>query len=132
MALTSKISDFRGCVALVYSGDPDFLNYYGSIFVSLGFTPVTATTPDAAAGMLRLTTVALVMVDQGETLQECREVIHRANETRYHASVVVACRMLSCNSRRDVTALKAMDLLQHPAKREDMVRALEKIPSPLK
>lgn len=116
--------DVEGCVALIFSGDRNFLKYYRELFKKLGFAPVTATTPEAALAILRFTIVAFVVVDQGGATFESRHVLERARQTQQHAPVLVITRKLDPHFRHEVLALGAADYLDHPALPDDIVHAL--------
>jgi ActR/RegA family two-component response regulator len=120
----SQAADYKGCAALICSGDRAFLDYYRAMFISLHFTPVTATTPEAAVAILRLMIVAFVLVDSEEGLEGCRQVIHRARRDQHHADVVVLGRKLDLDFRHQVIAMGAASCLDHPALPDDMVHTL--------
>lgn len=119
-----KISDHKDSIVLLYSSDTDFLDYYRRMFVSLGLTPLAATTPEAAMGMLRLTVVAFVVVDQDEGSKGCRQVIRHAQEAEYKSTVVVVSRNHLRNSHPEATGLEPAEHLDHPAPADDMLHAL--------
>ena len=120
----TQVADYRGCVVLIFSSDRMFLDYYRTMFLSLGFSPVTATTPQAARGILRLAIIVYMVVDLDEGLQTSREIIRYARETQSHASVVVINRRSDENLQPDRADLGATDYLEHPALLEEMVQAL--------
>ena len=123
-SVKSKISDHKGRVVLLYSGDQEFLKYYRSMFLSLGLTPVTARTPEAALGFLRLMVVAFVVVDQNQGIPRCGQVIRHARAMPYHASVIVISRKQDRDFRDTTTDLGATKYLNHPALQDDMLHAL--------
>lgn len=120
----TQVADYRGCVVLIYSGDRLFLDYYRTMFLSLGFSPVTATTPQAAKGILRLAIIVYMVVDLDEGLQNSREIIRYARQTQGHAPVVVMSRKSDENLKHDTIGLGATDYLSHPALLDEMVHAL--------
>ncbi len=119
-----EIVDCNGCAVLVYSSDRVFLDYYRTMVLSLGFTPVTATTPEAAVAILRLMIVASVVVDAEGIGEGFRRVVRRAREAQQHAPVVAVSRKLDADFRHQVKAMGAADCLKHPALRDDMVHVL--------
>lgn len=120
----TQVADYRGCVVLIFSSDRMFLDYYRTMFLSLGFSPVTATTLQAARGILRLAIIVYMVVDLDEGLQTSREIIRYARETQSHASVVVINRRSDENLQPDRADLGATDYLEHPALLDEMVQAL--------
>lgn len=116
--------EVEGCVALIFSGDREFLDHYQELFMKLGFAPVTASTPEAALAILRLTIVTFVVVDQGGRIFESRGVLERARETQRHAPALVITRKPDPNFRHEALALGAVDYLDHPAHPDDIVHAL--------
>lgn len=120
----TQVADYRGCVVLIFSSDRLFLDYYRTMFLSLGFSPVTATTLQAAKGVLRLAIIVYMVVDLGEGIQTSREIIHYARETQCHAPVVVMGRKPHQDSHPVATDLGATDYLEHPALLDEMVQAL--------
>lgn len=120
----SKISGHKDSLVLIYSSDDDFLNYYRSMFVSLGLTPITETTAEAALGMLRLTVVEFVVLDQDEERQGYEQVIRHAREAEYHPTVVGVSRKHHQNSHPEASGLEAAEHLGHPAPQEDLLDAL--------
>ncbi len=124
-SLTTKDLEGRvGCVALIFSSDRDFLDYYRGMFIKLGFTPVTTTTPEEALAILRLAIVGLVIVDQGKKIFESQHVLERARETQQHAPVFVITRERDQNYRHEVLAMGAAACLDHPALPDDIAHAL--------
>ena len=119
-----EITDFKGCAVLIYTGDRSFLNYYRAMFLSLGFTPITATTPEAAVAILRLMIVAFVLVDAEDGLEGCRHLMHRARETQPHAPVVVVSRKPDPDFRHQAKTMGATDCLEHPVLADNMAHAL--------
>ena len=120
----TQVADYRGCVVLIFSSDRMFLDYYCKMFLSLGFSPVTATTPQAAKGILRLAIIVYMVVDLDQGLQTSREIIHHARQTQSHAPVVVMSRKPDENLPPDRTDLGATDYLEHPALLDQVVQAL--------
>ena len=119
-----EIADYKGCAVLVYSEDREFLEYYRTMFLSLGLAPVTATTPEAAMAILRLVIVAYVVVDAGSGIEVCRQVVHRARETQHHAPVVVVSRKTDPDFRHQAMTMGAADCIEHPLLRDSLVHAL--------
>ena len=120
----TQVAYYRGCVVLIFSSDRMFLDYYCKMFLSLGFSPVTATTPQAAKGILRLAIIVYMVVDLDQGLQTSREIIHHARQTQSHAPVVVMSRKAHENLHHNTTDLGATDYLEHPALLDEMVQAL--------
>ena len=120
----TQVADYRGCVVLIFSSDRTFLDYYRTMFLSLGFSPVTATTPQAARGILRLAIIVYMVVDLDEGFQTSLDIIRYARETQSHASVVVMSRKSDENLQPDRADLGATDYLEHPALLDEMVQAL--------
>lgn len=120
----TQVADYRGCVVLIFSSDRTFLDYYRTMFLSLGFSPVTATTPQAARGILRLAIIVYMVVDLDEGFQTSLDIIRYARETQSHASVVVMNRKSDENLQPDRADLGATDYLEHPALLDEMVQAL--------
>lgn len=120
----TQVADYRGCVVLIFSSDRMFLDYYRTMFLSLGFSPVTATTPQAARGILRLAIIVYMVVDLDEGFQTSRDIIRYARETQSHAPVVVMSRKSDENLQHDRADLGATDYLEHPALLDEMVQAL--------
>ena len=118
------MADYRGCVVLIFSSDRVFLDYYRAMFLGLGFSPVTATTPQAAKGILRLAIIVYMVVDLDEGLQTSREIIHYARQTQSHAPVVVMSRKPHQNLHPEAASLGATEYLEHPALPDEMVQAL--------
>jgi len=116
--------DAAGCAVLIFSGEQSFLEYYRGIFISMGFTTLTATTPEATLAILRLSVVAFVVVDQGGVVLESRRVLERARETQLYAPVLVISRKPDANSRREALALGAAGYLDHPALPGDIIHEL--------
>lgn len=120
----SEVADYKGCAILIYSDDRKFLDCYRAVFSSLGFTPITATTPEAATAILRLMIVTFVVADAEEGLEKCRRVMQRARKMQHHAPVVVVSRKLNQYFRRQAEALGAADYLRHPVSPDEMVLML--------
>lgn len=120
----TQTTDYRGCVVLIYSGDRLFLDYYRTMFLSLGFSPVTATTPQAAKGILRLAIIVYMVVDLDEGFQTSRDIIHYARQMQGHAPVVVMSRKSDPSPEQETIDLGATDYLEHPALLDQMVHAL--------
>jgi ActR/RegA family two-component response regulator len=120
----TQVADYRGCVVLIFSSDRMFLDYYRTMFLSLGFSPVTATTPQAAKGILRLAIIVYMVVDFDEGAQTSREIIHYARQTQSHAPVVVMSRKADENLHHNTTDLGATDYLEHPALLDEVLQAL--------
>jgi ActR/RegA family two-component response regulator len=123
-SIVKRREDIEGCVALIFSSNRGFLDYYRGLFMKLGFAPVTATTSVAALGILRLTIVAFVVVDQGGATFESRRVLERARQTQQHAPVLVITQKPDPHFRHEALALGAVDYLDHPALPDDIVHAL--------
>ncbi|HEX5411162.1 MAG TPA: response regulator [Terriglobia bacterium] len=124
VSMETQVADYRGCVVLIYSSDRPFLDYYRTMFLSLGFSPVTATTSQAAKGILRLAIIVYMVVDLDEGLQTSRELIHYARRTQCHAPVVVMSRKPDQDTQPEARDLGATDYLAHPALMDEMVQAL--------
>ena len=77
----TQVADYRGCVVLIFSSDRMFLDYYCKMFLSLGFSPVTATTPQAAKGILRLAIIVYMVVDFDEGADQPRDHSLRAPDS---------------------------------------------------
>lgn len=120
----TEIAEFKGSAVLIYSGDRAFLDYYRSMFLSLGLTPVTATTSEAAVAILRLVIVAYVVVDAEGGLERCRQVMRRAYETQHHAPVLVVSQKDDPDFRHKAMTMGATDCLEHPAPPDHMLHAL--------
>lgn len=120
----AKVADYRGCVVLIYCSDRSFLDYYRAMFISLGLSPVTATTPEVAMGVLRLAVVGFVVMDEAGGLSECRMVMRRAGELQHQGTLVVIGRDPDQIFRHEAIALGAAEYLDHPALPEDIIRAL--------
>ncbi len=116
--------DAAGCDVLIFSGEPSFLEYYRGMFISMGLTPLTTSTPEATLAILRLAVVAFVVVDQGSEIFESRRVLERARETHQYAPVLVITRKPDANLRREALALGAAGYLDHPALPGDIVHEL--------
>lgn len=112
------------CFALIFSSNRDFFSYYREMFISLGFIPIIATTPEAAFAILRLTVVVFVIVDQDEGIFESRRVLDRARQTHQHAPILVVTHKADADSRREALAHGATGYLGHPALRGEIVHAL--------
>lgn len=119
-----EIQDYEGCAVLIYSEDREFLDYYRAMFLSLGLSPVTATTSEAARAILRLMIVAYVVVDADGGLERCRQVMHRARETQHHAPVIVLSQKPDSDFRHQAMLMGAADCMEHPAKSDIMLGAL--------
>lgn len=122
--LEPEAAALKGKTILVYSSDRGFLDYYRSLSFHLGFTPVTATTPEAARAILRLLVLTLVVADADEGLERCREVMQYAREMQHHAPIVIVSKKLNQNFRRQAEALGAAEYLRHPVPPDEMVHAL--------
>lgn len=122
-----EIPDYKGCAVLIYSGDRRFLDYYRTMFLSLGLTPVTAATSEAALAILRLMIVAYFVVDAKGGLEGCRQLIDRARETQHHAPVLVVSQKPDQDFRQRAMTMGATDCMEHPALMDNMLHAL--IPS---
>lgn len=117
-------ANYKGCAVLIYSGDREFLDYYRTMFLSLGLSPVTATTVEAAVAILRLVIVAYLVVDAEGRLEEHRQVMERARKTQHHAPILVISRKHDPGFQHQVMTMGAADCLEHPALTEDMLHAL--------
>ena len=120
----TRISGHKDSVVLIYSSDQDFLDYYRAMFVSLGLTPIAATTSESALGLLRLTVVAFVVVDQDDGPQECGQVIRHAREAEYQSTVVVVSRRNHRNPHHEAARFGTAERVDHPAPADDMLDAL--------
>ncbi|HET7213387.1 MAG TPA: response regulator [Terriglobia bacterium] len=120
----AEIAEFKGSAVLIYSGDRTFLDYYRSMFLSLGLTPVTATTSEAAVAILRLVIVAYVVVDAEDGLEQCRQVMRRARETQHHAPVLAISQKDDSEFRHKAMTMGAADCLEHPAPPDHMLHSL--------
>lgn len=116
--------NLKGCVALVFSKDQDFLEHYRDLIAKMGFTPVTASTPEGAAGILRLMVVVFVVLDQSDPTSESRFVLERARKVQRHAPVLVIAREADQHFRHEVLAMGAVDYMDHPALSDDILRTL--------
>lgn len=94
------------------------------MFGSLSLTPVTATSPEAAARILRMLVVALVVVDGKSGTLQSRTILEDVPRLRYHPRVVVVDRRPDPDIRRQVLAMGAEDYLVHPVLAEDIVHVL--------
>lgn len=119
-----KISDYRASAVLIYTSDCRFLHYYRSMFISLGLTPVSASTLEAARGIFRLAELALVLVDQDGSLLECHEVVRRAHMAQHKVPVVIVTRRPDPNFRLEARAMEAMDYLTHPVPADEILDVL--------
>lgn len=120
----AEIPDYKGCAVLIYSGDRRFLDYYREMFLSLGLTPVTATTSKAALAILRLMIVAYVVVDAEGGLEGCRQLMDRARATQHHAPVLVVSQRPDADFRHQAMTMGAADCMEHPALMDNMMHAL--------
>jgi len=116
--------DSSACAVLIFSADRTFTKHYCGIFLSLGFTPVTATTTEAAIALLRLLVVTLVVVDEESGKSENGQILRRSRDMQYHAPVFVIGGTSNQDFRRQAMALGATDYLDHPASRGDIIHAL--------
>lgn len=116
--------DAPGCVVLIFSTDRGFSIHNCETFISLGFKPLTASTPEAATALLRLLVMSLVVLDQQSGTAECRQILRYAQDLQYHAPVLVIARASDGNFRHEALSLGAADYLDHPALPEDIIHAL--------
>lgn len=119
-----KIEDYKGCAILVYSEDREFLEDCRTMFLAMGLTPVTSTTPAAARAILRLMIVACVVVDAESGPEACREVTRHARETQRLAPVIVVSQKANPGFRDQAMMMGAADYVDHPVLPEDMIHAL--------
>lgn len=120
---SARITDFRGCAALIVSGDQRFLDYYRNLIVSLGMTPVTAQSPDSALAILRMTSVALVIADQAQS-SGCRRFLEGLRRVSKRPAVLVVSPESNSFARLEALELGAAECVNHPAVRDDLVHAL--------
>lgn len=120
----SGMEDYKGCAILVYSGDREFLDDCKATFLSMGVTPVTSTTPEAAGAILRLMIVACVVVDAESGPEACREVTRYARETQHTAPVIVVSRKSDPDFRDQAMTMGAAHYLDRPVSPDDMLHAL--------
>lgn len=119
-----ECEDAPGCVVLIFSTDRGFLIRYCEMFISLGFKPLTASTPEAATALLRLLVMSLVVLDQESGTAECCQILRRARDLQYHAPALVIARTSDHSFRYEALSLGAADYLDHPALPEDIIHAL--------
>lgn len=122
--IPNKGEDVPGCAVLIFSTDRTFIEHYRVLFRSLGFSPVTVTTPEAALAILRLMVVALVVVDFEDGPFDSRQILEGARSTQYYAPVLVIGRKSDQDFREQALALGAADYLDHPAHPDDIIHAL--------
>ncbi len=115
--------DTVGCPVLIFSSDEDFVDHHRRTLLSLGFVPITAATAEAALAVLRLSVIALVVVDEDEGLCASREILRRAREIQQHAPVLVVGQSADPESRHQALTLGAAEYLEHPVLRDDVVQA---------
>ena len=120
----TRITDFRGCAALIFSSDQAFLDYYRSMIVSLGLTPMTALTSESALGILRMKRVALVVVDEGRGASACRQVLEGVRKFQKRPAVLAISPYGDSLFRAEALKLGVADFLGRPAVRDDFLRAL--------
>ena len=116
--------DLAACVALIFSNDRTFLDYYQKLFAELGFAPITANTCEVALGILRLTLVAFIIVDQGGKHLETRRVLECAHNTQRHAPALVISSKPDPQFRQEALQFGTVYYLDHPALPDDIVHAL--------
>ncbi|HET7212155.1 MAG TPA: hypothetical protein VFL79_01085 [Terriglobia bacterium] len=116
--------DAPGCVVLIFSTDRGFLIRYCEMAISMGFKPLTASTPEAATALLRLLVMSLVVLDQESGTAECCQILRRARDLQYYAPVLVIARASDSNFRHEALSLGAENYLDHPALPDDIIHAL--------
>lgn len=119
-----KFEEYKGCAILICSTDRKFLDDYRTLALSLGLTPVTATSPEAAVAILRVMIVAYVLLDAQDGLEACRQVMHDARETQHEAPVLVVSGKSNPNFRDQAASMGAADYLEQPDFPDDVIQAL--------
>lgn len=122
--VSAQTEEARGRVVLLFSIRNEFLDHYQGIFLKLGFTPIRATTVEAALAILRLVVVVFIVVDQDSGIPIGRKILQRAHEAQPDALALVVSEKPDPRFRREAQALGVSEYLKHPAIPENFARVL--------
>ena len=122
----SRIPDTQmpGSNVLILSSDRGFIDHHRAILVSIGFTPITAPTLEAALAVLRLMVIELVIVDEETGPLGTQRILKRAGDGEQNVPVLVVGRGSDGELQRQARELGAVGYLDRPAFQDDVVRAL--------